>query len=380
MGWREFLGLEADHHDRRREPPDARRAADQPEAASGRGTYPDDAVRAARYSDGPARHGEPRFEDQRDEEQRYLAELYRLHAGDRPAARPPTGETQREFRYGDVDEAPDGGMPASHGSLDQPMGRAFDDVEPLDRGQPVHGVEPVNSGYPAEGGPTGAWRRERQESRARQEQAAVPAWRHDPPTAEQRITEAAAGKGSTAGSLAWRFPPQQVVASYETHGQAARAVDYLAEQRFPVERTAIVGRGLESVETIGRQSWRDSTMHTIGVWAVAGALVGWVIGLLDWASPLRAAFSLALWGLLFGALLGLVGGLLMRSLSGGKRQRITHSHVYRADSYDLLCDTDIADRARHLLVLAGFPVTGAVRRAAATSAARPVGDQAGRQQ
>jgi hypothetical protein len=204
----------------------------------------------------------------------------------------------------------------------------------------------------------------------------VPEWRHDPPTEEQMITSAAAGRGSAG--LAWRFPPQQVVASYETHGRAARAVDYLADHRFPVERTAIVGRGLTSVERIGRQSWRDSTMHTIGIWAVAGALVGWIFGLLDWASPVRAAFSLALWGLLFGALLGLAGGLVMRALAGGQRQRITHSHAYRADSYDLLCDTDVADRARSLLVLGGFPVTGAVRRDAVAPSAPAAGDAAGR--
>jgi hypothetical protein len=166
--------------------------------------------------------------------------------------------------------------------------------------------------------------------------------------------------------LAWRFPPQQVVASYETHGQAARAIDYLADRRFPVERTSIVGRGLTSVETIGRQSWRDSTLHTAGVWAVTGALLGWIFGLLDWASPVRAAFSLALWGLLFGAVLGLIGGLLVRAVAGGRKQRITRSHSYRADSYDLLVDTEIADRARSMLVLGGFPVTGAVRRSAVT--------------
>ncbi|WP_198939440.1 MULTISPECIES: general stress protein [Pseudofrankia] len=162
--------------------------------------------------------------------------------------------------------------------------------------------------------------------------------------------------------LSWRFPPQQVVASYQTHDQAERAVDYLADARFPVERSAIVGRNLTNVETIGRMSWWDSTLRLVGGWAVAGALVGWIFGLLDWVSPLRTAFSLALWGLLFGAVLGLFAGLLSRALAGGRRQRVTHSHVYRADSYDLLVDSELAERARSTLVLGGFPVTGAVRK------------------
>jgi hypothetical protein len=187
---------------------------------------------------------------------------------------------------------------------------------------------------------------------------------------------ARAGTTTASGhGLAWRFPPQQVVASYETHDQAVRAVDHLAQQRFPVERTAVVGRGLTSVESIRRMSWRDSTMRTVGTWAVAGAMLGWIIGLLDWASPLRAAFSLALWGLLFGAVLGLFGGLLVRAIAGGGRpDRVTRTQAYRAESYDLLVDAEVADRARSMLVLAGFPVTGAVRQDAAASGGLRVGD------
>nr|WP_131803717.1 general stress protein [Pseudofrankia sp. BMG5.36] len=184
-----------------------------------------------------------------------------------------------------------------------------------------------------------------------------------PAEPEAEADRARSAPGTKPGQeLSWRFPPQQVVASYQTHDQAERAVDHLADARFPVERTAIVGRGLTSVETIGRMSWRDSTLRAVGGWAVAGALVGLVFGLLDWVTPLRAAFSLALWGLLFGALLGLFAGLLTWVFAGGSHQRVTHSHVYRAHSYDLLVDSELAERARSTLVLGGFPVTGSVRK------------------
>ncbi|WP_157734922.1 general stress protein [Pseudofrankia inefficax] len=195
------------------------------------------------------------------------------------------------------------------------------------------------------------------------------------PSAAERPGASSSGGPASGRELAWRFPPQQVVASYDTHGQAARAVDHLADHRFPVERTAIVGRGLTSVESIGRMSWRDSTLRTVAGWAVAGAVLGWLLGLLDWASPLRAAFSLALWGLLFGGVLGLFGGLLVRAFyGGGHPSRVTHSQTYRADSYDLLVDTEVAERARSTLVLGGFPVTGAVRQDAAVSGGLRVGD------
>ena len=36
---------------------------------------------------------------------------------------------------------------------------------------------------------------------------------------------------------------QVVVGSYETYAEAERAVDHLSDNRFPVERAAIVGRG-----------------------------------------------------------------------------------------------------------------------------------------
>jgi hypothetical protein len=39
----------------------------------------------------------------------------------------------------------------------------------------------------------------------------------------------------------------RLVASYDDHADAERAVDALADRGFPVEHVAIVGRGLHSV-------------------------------------------------------------------------------------------------------------------------------------
>ncbi|WP_052711150.1 general stress protein [Pseudofrankia sp. DC12] len=283
------------------------------------------------------------------------------------------------FRPGDVDESPDRG-PASHGTLDEPAGRPARPgrrAEPVRTAGPAEGFRdpaaPVRSAGPTEWAGRSAGDREladgREPARGRE-----PGGPGDLSAAERPVARSG-GVPASGRELAWRFPPQQVVASYETHGQAARAVDHLADQRFPVERTAIVGRGLTSVESIGRMSWRDSTLRTVGGWALAGALLGWLLGLLDWASPLRAAFSLALWGLLFGGVLGLAGGLLARAFyGGGHPSRVTHSQTYRADSYDLLVDTEVAERARSTLALGGFPVTGAVRQDAAVSGGLRVGD------
>ncbi|MBX6391573.1 MAG: hypothetical protein IRZ08_21730 [Frankia sp.] len=179
------------------------------------------------------------------------------------------------------------------------------------------------------------------------------------------------GEGTTAygagrRDLSWQFPPQEVVASYRTHDQANQAVYYLADHRFPIERTSIVGRGLTSVERItGRLTWRESFTRSLVAGGVAGALIGWIFGLLDWVNPLRTAFTLALWGLLFGAVLGAIVGLLTHALatSGSSRPgRVTAARGYQAESYDLMVDAELAEKARSILVVGGYPVTGAVRR------------------
>jgi hypothetical protein len=41
---------------------------------------------------------------------------------------------------------------------------------------------------------------------------------------------------------------RRVVASFATYTEAQRAVDYLSDQRFPVEHVAIIAEGLRFVE------------------------------------------------------------------------------------------------------------------------------------
>ena len=67
--------------------------------------------------------------------------------------------------------------------------------------------------------------------------------------------------------------PRRAISSYSTYEEAERAVDRLADQGFAVRRSAIVGRGLRSVEQVtGRM--------TPGRAALTGAAEGGLIGLL----------------------------------------------------------------------------------------------------
>jgi hypothetical protein len=142
---------------------------------------------------------------------------------------------------------------------------------------------------------------------------------------------------------------QIVVASYLTYADAERAVDYLSDQRFPVERTAIVGRGLSSFERItGRLTIWRAAAQSAAHGAVLGALFGWLFGLFDWVNPLISGLLLALYGAIFGAVVGGLLGFLGHALTGGRRDFSSVAGM-RAESYDVLVDAEVAPQAIQLL-------------------------------
>ncbi|GAA2143521.1 general stress protein [Glycomyces algeriensis] len=142
---------------------------------------------------------------------------------------------------------------------------------------------------------------------------------------------------------------QVLVGSYADYAAAERAVDHLSDAGFPVERTAIVGRGLSSVERVtGRLTiWRAAGQGAV-TGAVLGAVLGWLFGMFNWIDPLIAGLLLAFYGVLFGALAGAVMGLVAHALTGGRRDFSSVSEL-RADSYDLLVDAPTATDAGRLL-------------------------------
>lgn len=103
-------------------------------------------------------------------------------------------------------------------------------------------------------------------------------------------------------------PARQVIATFDTYADAESAVDYLSDQHFTVDKLAIVGRDIELVEQIvGRLNYGWAALRG----AAAGALFGWIFGLLDWGQPLLTGLALAFYGLVFGAVVGALLGLLV---------------------------------------------------------------------
>lgn len=144
-------------------------------------------------------------------------------------------------------------------------------------------------------------------------------------------------------------PARQVIATFDNYADAERAVDFLADQRFEVNRLAIVGRDLEYVEQIlGRLDYRGAALRGAGSGALVGALIGWIFGLLTWIDPIISVLLLTGYGLIFGAATGALMGLLMHALQRGRRDfRSVSAQVPR--HYDLVADVEVADRALQLL-------------------------------
>ncbi|MFI6661419.1 general stress protein [Streptomyces sp. NPDC050523] len=108
---------------------------------------------------------------------------------------------------------------------------------------------------------------------------------------------------------------RRAIVSYTTCQKAERAVDHLSDQGFPVER--VIGQDVRPVEQVtGRVGGGGAALHGAASGALSGALLGWIFGLPNWLDPVVSALLLALYGLVFGAL---VGGLQMYAAQRGRR-------------------------------------------------------------
>src|SRR6266545_3871360 len=121
--------------------------------------------------------------------------------------------------------------------------------------------------------------------------------------------------------------PSVMLATYPDYALAQRLVDYLSDNKFPVERTAIVGTDLRLVER--------------------------VLGRLTIA---RAALAGAASGAWFGLFIGLLIGLFAET--GGRRYFASTSRL-EASQYAVTVHAEHADEARALLTRMTWQASGA---------------------
>lgn len=139
--------------------------------------------------------------------------------------------------------------------------------------------------------------------------------------------------------------PTVTVASYADYASAQRAVDYLSDNSFPVERTAIVGTNLRLVENVlGRMTIGRAALAGAG----SGAWLGLFIGFLFTLFSSSAWWAVLITSLIIGAFWGAVLGATAHALTGGRRDFTSRSSL-QAGEYAIAVDAEVADEARALV-------------------------------
>lgn len=151
--------------------------------------------------------------------------------------------------------------------------------------------------------------------------------------------------GPTGPDDARMVPTGDTVGSYTSYLDAQKAVDYLADQQFPVQMVSIVGNELKMVERVtGRLSYPRV--------ALSGALSGMWFGLfvgvmLSFFAPSPGYFSI-LASVLMGAAFFMLFGIVTYAMQRGKRDFTSTSQVV-ATNYDVIVAVEAAHEARRLL-------------------------------
>ena len=142
-------------------------------------------------------------------------------------------------------------------------------------------------------------------------------------------------------------PPRVTLASYTTYAEAQRAVDKLSDEKFPVERTAIVAEGLKFVEEVtGRLNWWRALFNGAGSGALIGTLIGLFFGL--FSTVPGALLAITLNGLIAGLVIGAVIGLVGYLFTGGRRD-FTSVGGMKAEQYNVMVDADLETEARAII-------------------------------
>jgi hypothetical protein len=134
------------------------------------------------------------------------------------------------------------------------------------------------------------------------------------------------------------------VGSYDSYERAQAAVDYLSDEKFPVENVTIIGSDLRQIEQV---TGRLTVGRAIAAGAAGGAWWGLFVGLLlgifatDGANWIGSVLTGLLIGLLFGALFGWTGYAATRG-----RRDFTSTSKILASRYDVMCNPAQAEEAR----------------------------------
>jgi hypothetical protein len=138
------------------------------------------------------------------------------------------------------------------------------------------------------------------------------------------------------------------VASVSNYQDAERAVDWLSDEGFPVDRVSIVGTGLRYVEHVsGRLTTGRAALGGLGQGAWIGLFFALLFSLFFDLST-GDFFGLLLYGIVVGALFGALWGAIFQWFQRGRRDFASVAQT-RADHYEVQVDERAADEAQGLI-------------------------------
>ena len=142
------------------------------------------------------------------------------------------------------------------------------------------------------------------------------------------------------------MPEGWPVGSYDTYKEAQRAVDYLADNEFPVHDVTIVGVEPMLVERVsGRLTWG----RVLSAGAASGAWLGLFVGLLLSLFTTTGGIAPILIGMVSGIVFGLASAAVRYGATKGQRDFVSQSQLV-ARRYDVLSKPRNAELARTLLM------------------------------
>jgi hypothetical protein len=140
------------------------------------------------------------------------------------------------------------------------------------------------------------------------------------------------------------LPQGDEVAAYDSYLEAQKAVDFLSDEKFPVQHVTIVGTDLRMVERVtGRLTYGRVALDG----ALSGAWFGFFVGLLLTLFA-GGASSVLLVAMALGAGFGLMFSVLSYAFTGGRRDFTSQSQIV-ASTYALLCASEHSGEARRKL-------------------------------
>ena len=145
------------------------------------------------------------------------------------------------------------------------------------------------------------------------------------------------------------------IATYGNYAEAQGAVDYLSDNDFPVQHTAIIGTDLRLVENVtGRLTTGRAAVAGLASGAWLGLFFGLILGIFTNANWFGLIVATVLIGAAWGAILGAIAHAATRG-----RRDFTSRSTLQAGQYAVTADADTADQARHMIVQMNWRASGA---------------------